>query len=76
MTIKKLNPIHPGEVLREEFIRTMVMSQREFAENIGVTHKRLNQMVNEKWSISADTVLRLSKPWAYGRICMSLPVPL
>lgn len=61
MTTKKLQPIHPGEVLREEFINPMGMSQREFAEKIGVTHTRLNQVVNEKRSITADTALRLSK---------------
>jgi len=61
MTAKKLNPIHPGEVLREEFIEPMGMSQREFASKIGVTHTRLNQIVNEKRSITADTALRLSK---------------
>lgn len=61
MTAKKLQPIHPGEVLREEFIELMGMSQREFADKIGVTHTRLNQIVNEKRSVTADTVLRLSK---------------
>jgi len=61
MTAKKLHPIHPGEVLREEFIEPMGMRQREFAEKIGVTHTRLNQIVNEKRSITADTALRLSK---------------
>lgn len=61
MTAKKLNPIHPGEVLREEFLEPMGMSQREFAVKIRVTHTRLNQIVNEKRSITADTALRLSK---------------
>jgi len=61
MTTKKLQPIHPGEVLREEFIKPMGMSQREFAEKIGVTHTRLNQIVNEKRSVTADTALRLAK---------------
>jgi len=61
MNTKKLHPIHPGEVLREEFIEPMGMSQRKFADKIGVTHTRLNQIVNEKRSITADTALRLSK---------------
>lgn len=61
MEPKKLKPIHPGEVLREEFIEPMGMSQREFADKIAVTHTRLNQIVNEKRSITADTALRLSK---------------
>lgn len=58
---KKIPPIHPGEVLREEFIKPMGMSQREFSKKISVTHTRLNQIVNEKRSITADTALRLSK---------------
>jgi len=61
MNTKKLSPIHPGEVLREEFIRPMGMSQRKFAAKVGVTHTRLNQIVNEKRSITADTALRLAK---------------
>ncbi len=61
MASKNQHPIHPGEILREEFINPMGMSQREFAEKIGVTHTRLNQIVNEKRSITADTALRLSK---------------
>jgi len=61
MTTKKLQPIHPGEVLREEFVEPLGMSQREFSDKIGVTHTRLNQIVNEKRSITADTALRLSK---------------
>lgn len=61
MTAKKLQPIHPGVVLREEFIEPMGMSQREFADKIRVTHTRLNQIVNEKRSVTADTALRLSK---------------
>ena len=61
MNTKKLHPIHPGEVLREEFIEPMGMSQREFAKKIGVTHTRLNQIVNEKRGVTADTALRLSK---------------
>lgn len=61
MIDQKLNPIHPGEVLREEFIEIMGFSQREFARKIGVTHTRLNQIVQEKRSITADTALRLSR---------------
>ncbi len=60
MSIKKLHPVHPGEVLREEFIKPMGISQREFAQKIGVPHTRLNQIVRENRSITADTGLRLS----------------
>jgi len=61
MKDQKLNPIHPGEVLREEFIEPLGFSQREFARKIGVTHTRLNQVVQEKRSITADTALRLAR---------------
>lgn len=61
MTTKKLHPIHPGKVLREEFVEPIGMSQREFADKIGVPPTRLNQIVNAKRGITADTTLRLSK---------------
>jgi addiction module HigA family antidote len=60
MSTKRLHPVHPGEVLREEFIKPMGISQREFAQKIGVPHTRLNQIVRENRSITADTALRLS----------------
>ncbi len=60
MSTKKLHPVHPGEVLREEFIKPMGISQRKFAQKIGVPHTRLNQIVRENRSITADTALRLS----------------
>jgi len=61
MATKTLKPVHPGEVLREEFIKPLGMSQRSFTATIGVTHTRLNQIVNEKRSVTADTALRLSR---------------
>ncbi len=61
MAPKKLHSIHPGEVLREEFIKPMGMSQREFAKKIGVTHTRLNHIVREKRRVTADTALCLFK---------------
>lgn len=61
MKDQKIKPIHPGEVLREEFIKSLGFSQREFARKIGVTHTRLNQIVQEKRSITADTALRLAR---------------
>jgi addiction module HigA family antidote len=60
MSTKKLHPIHPGEVLREEFIKPMGISQRKFAKKIGVPHTRLNQIIHENRSVTADTALRLS----------------
>ncbi len=61
MPNQKLRPIHPGEVLNEEFIKPLNISQRKFAELLGVTHTRLNQIVLEKRAITADSALRLSK---------------
>ncbi|MGM0506550.1 MAG: HigA family addiction module antitoxin [Bacteroidota bacterium] len=61
MSKNRLQPIHPGEILREEFLNPMGYSQREFAVKIGVTHTRLNQIVQEKRSITADTALRLAR---------------
>jgi addiction module HigA family antidote len=61
MPAKKLHPIHPGEVLREEFIEPMGMSRRGFAGKLGVPHTCLNQIVREKRSVTADTALRLSQ---------------
>lgn len=61
MSKRKFNPIHPGEVLREEFLEPMGVSQREFARKIGVTHTRLNQIASEKRRITADSALRLAQ---------------
>jgi addiction module HigA family antidote len=58
---KKLNPIHPGEVLWEEFLKPMGISQNRLALNIGVPPRRINEIVLGKRRITADTALRLSK---------------
>ena len=54
-------PVTPGEILVEEFLKPMGMTQSEFAKRIGVTFHRLNEIVNGKRGISTDTALRLSK---------------
>ena len=61
MTEEKLHPIHPGEVLLEEFLKPMGLSQNRLAQNIGVPPRRINEIVLEKRRITADTALRLSK---------------
>jgi addiction module HigA family antidote len=61
MTVKKLSPIHPGEVLREEFLVPMGISQYRVAMDISVPPRRINEIVHGKRSISADTALRLSR---------------
>ncbi|MHC4431862.1 MAG: HigA family addiction module antitoxin [Planctomycetota bacterium] len=58
---KKLDPIHPGEILLEEFLVPMGISQYRLAKDISVPARRINEIVHGKRSISADTALRLSK---------------
>ena len=61
MTHDKLNPIHPGEVLLEEFLKPMNLSQNRLAIDIGVDARRINEIVLGKRSITADTALRLAR---------------
>ena len=61
MTEKKLNPVHPGEVLFEEFLKPMNLSQNRLAINIGVDARRINEIVLGKRRVTADTSLRLSR---------------
>ncbi len=53
-------PTHPGEMLREEFLVPLGMSQTELAERIGVSYPRVNEIVNGKRGITPDTALRLA----------------
>ena len=57
---KKLKPIHPGEILLEEFLKPMGISQYRLAKGISVPPRRVNEIVQGKRSITADTALRLS----------------
>ncbi len=61
MSEQKLNPVHPGEVLLEEFLKPMGLSQNRLALDIGVHTRRINEIVLGKRSISADTALRLAR---------------
>jgi len=61
MAEKKLPPIHPGEILLEEFLKPMSLSQYRLAKDIGVPARRINEIVQGKRVISADTALRLSR---------------
>jgi antitoxin HigA-1 len=62
VTNKKKNaPIHPGEILLEEFLKPMNISQYRLAKDISVPARRINEIVLGKRSISADTTLRLSR---------------
>lgn len=57
----KLNPVHPGEVLLEEFLKPMNLSQNRLAIDIGVDARRINEIVLGGRSVTADTALRLSR---------------
>jgi len=57
----RLPPIHPGEILREEFLAPLGMSSHELALALRVPATRMNDTVNEKRGITADTALRLSR---------------
>lgn len=56
-----LPPIHPGEILQEEFLEPMGISQYRLAKDIGVPPRRINEIVHGKRGITADTALRLSR---------------
>lgn len=60
MTSKRLPPIHPGEILLEEFLKPMDISQYRLAKAVSVPARRINEIVHGKRSITADTALRLS----------------
>ncbi len=61
MTEEKLPPIHPGEILLEEFLKPMELSQYRLAKDISVSPRRINEIVHRKRSISPDTALRLAR---------------
>jgi addiction module HigA family antidote len=58
---KKLPPVHPGEVLREELLKPLGLSANQLAIALRVPSGRIVEILNEKRSISADTALRLSR---------------
>lgn len=58
---RDIEPIHPGEILREEFLVEYGLSQYELAKNVGVPLPRINAIVLGKRGISADTALRLAR---------------
>jgi addiction module HigA family antidote len=57
----KLSPVHPGEILAEEFLSPLEISQYRLAKDISVPPRRINEIVHGKRSISADTALRLAR---------------
>jgi addiction module HigA family antidote len=61
MAKRKLPPIHPGEILLEEFLKPLNLSQYRIARDISVPPRRINEIVHGKRAITADTALRLSR---------------
>lgn len=61
MAAKRLPPIHPGEILLEDFLEPMGLTQYRIAKDISVPARRINEIVHGKRSITADTALRLSR---------------
>ena len=61
MTTAKLTPVHPGEVLIEEFLKPLGLSQYRLAKDISVPPRRINEIVHGTRAVSANTALRLSR---------------
>lgn len=61
MAEEKMAPVHPGEILLEEFLKPMGLSQNRVALSIGVPLRRINEIVLGKRRITADTALRLAR---------------
>ena len=61
MAVKRLAPIHPGEVLLEDFLEPLGLSQHRVAKGLSVPPRRINEIVHGKRSITADTALRLAR---------------
>jgi addiction module HigA family antidote len=61
MSEETLRPVHPGEVLLEEFLKPMSLSQNRLALDIGVPARRINEIVLGKRGVTADTALRLAR---------------
>lgn len=59
MSHKKITPIHPGEILLEEFLKPLEISQYRLAKNISVPPRRINEIIHGKRAITANTALRL-----------------
>ena len=64
MSNGRVAPVHPGEVLLEEFLKPLGISQYRLAKEIGVPPRRINEIVHGKRAVTADTALRLSRYFA------------
>jgi len=61
MMVKKMPPVHPGEILMEEFLRPLGLSQYRLAVDTSVPPRRINEIVHGKRAVTADTALRLAR---------------
>jgi len=61
MAAKKMAPVHPGEILMEEFLLPLGISQYRLSKDVGVAPRRINEIVHGKRAISPDTALRLAR---------------
>ncbi|MDO8626320.1 MAG: HigA family addiction module antitoxin [Candidatus Magasanikbacteria bacterium] len=61
MTRKKINPIHPGEILEEEFLKPLELSEYRLAKDISVPARRINEIVHGERAVTADTALRFGR---------------
>ena len=60
MNENKIPPVHPGEILSEEFLKPLNISQNQLGRHLGVSPRRINEIIHGKRSITADTALRLA----------------
>jgi antitoxin HigA-1 len=61
MAEKTLHPVHPGEILLEEYLKPLGISQNKLARDLGVPAQRINDIVRQNRSITVDTALRLAR---------------
>jgi antitoxin HigA-1 len=61
MSVREIPPIHPGEILLEEYLKPMGITQYRLAKDIHVDPRRINEIIHGQRSISADTALRLAR---------------
>ena len=61
MPRRKLTPVHPGEILLEEFLRPLGLSQYRLAKDVNVSARRINEIVRGSRAVTADTALRLAR---------------
>ncbi len=61
MRNNKIPPLHPGEVLFEEFVKPLNISQNQLGRDLGVSARRINEIIHGKRSVTADTALRLAR---------------